>query len=71
MSPLLMTGASTPGRGSNYLGSNVPIHLINVRCTRNEARLVDCPVIGGRTCSHREDASVACLQQTSKATIIC
>lgn len=46
------------GRGSG------PVLLQNVMCTGSEQRLLDCAIggLGSSTCSHYNDAGVACVE---------
>lgn len=41
-----------------------PIVLSNVQCSGIEERLIDCTELGGRICSHNEDAGVTCQVRT-------
>lgn len=47
------------------LGSG-PIAFNYVRCAGTEDRLIDCPSLNSRSCSHVEDAGVRCLMRTGK-----
>ena len=41
-----------------------PIVWSNVQCSGLEERLMDCTELGGRRCTHREDAGVTCQAHT-------
>ena len=45
---------------SEYGGGSGPIYYRGVRCTGNEARLVDCIAFNSLFCFHYEDAGVRC-----------
>ena len=45
---------------------SVPIAMGSVACVGNEATLLDCPHIESPSCSHVNDAGVACHVRTSK-----
>ena len=55
----LFEGTISTHRSSFGPGTG-PVLLNNVRCIGNETRLVDCPFVIDRTCSHSEDAGVVC-----------
>lgn len=60
----LCEGATARTYGTSSQFFTQPIVLNNVQCTGIEERLIDCEARGGRTCTHREDAGVACLVRT-------
>ena len=57
-------GASSRTVGTSSQFYNRPIQLTNVQCTGVEERLLDCVALGGRTCTHNEDAGVTCQART-------
>lgn len=42
-----------------------------IRCAGTESRLVDCPVVRSRPCSHNEDIGVKCRLKTGVFTLFC
>ena len=60
----LGVGNATSALSTLYpIGSNVPIHLSNVRCIGNESSLLSCPhnTIGDvGTCTHSNDVAIVC-----------
>ena len=50
---------------SSYFGAGTgSIALRDLRCTGNEARLIDCPSTPVSICSHTEDSGVRCQART-------
>ena len=52
--------------GGVYAEYSLPMHVIDVNCTGNEQRLLDCPyngLIGTHACGRGEDASLRCQGQ--------
>ena len=58
-------GSAAFGRG----GYGVSIHMDNVQCYGNEARLVDCSHTTNHNCFHGEDAGVMCLPRRNTIII--